>query len=119
MENIQFTKFLYRTECVAFCSNFMKYKKNNHYNKVFNFSLLKYKLENKNNIIPSIYESRSYTTNIKYNDWIEESHNDESICKSTAIIQYNNSDDNSNKSKIIKIDKRCKVNNADVKKLRF
>ena len=96
----------------------MKYKKNNQhdYNEFFKFSVLKYKLENKNNIISSIYESRSYMKNIKHNDWIEESHNDESICKSTAIIQYNNSDNNSNTSKIIKIDKRCKVKNEDVKK---
>ena len=54
--------------------------------------------------------------NIKNNDWIENSNNDESICKSTAVIQYNNSNNISNSSKIIKIDKRCKVKNEDVKR---
>ena len=54
--------------------------------------------------------------NIKHNDWIEKSNNDESICKSTAVLQYNNSNNISNSSKIIKIDKRCKVKNENFKR---
>ena len=65
---------------------------------------------------PSIYEFRSHMKNIKHSDRIEESNNDESICKSTAIIQSNNSDDNSNASKIIKMDEWCKVENEDIKR---
>ena len=80
----------------------MKKNYQHDYNKVFKFSVFKYKLENENNIIPSIYEFKSHMKSVKHNDQIDECNNDERICKSTAIIQYNNSDDNSNTSKKLK-----------------
>ena len=83
---------IYSTECVDFYFKLMKYGKNcqHNYHKFFKFSVSKYKHENKTNIIPSIYEFRSYMKNVKHNDRIDESNNDERVCKSTAIIQYMN-----------------------------
>ena len=84
---------IYSTECVEFYSNFMKYKNIYHhdYAKVFKFSVFKDKIDNKNNNVLSMYEFRSYMENVNHIDWIEESDNDESNIKSTAIFRNDES----------------------------
>ena len=111
-------EIIYSTECVDFYSNFMNYQNNypNDYTKNFKFSVFKYKLDNEDNKIPTIYEFRSYMKNVKHNDQIGKSNNDENNnnknCKSTAIIPYI-----SKTSVKIKKDKRCKLKNEDEKRI--
>ena len=63
-------EIIYSKECVDFYSNFTNYQNNypNDYTKIFKFSVFKYKLDNEDNKIPTIYEFRSYMKNVKHKD---------------------------------------------------